>query len=353
MPSRPRDPQDLFEFFDIDDSPSRVFAPGRYKPSPKSLAPPRLEPISQTQAFAKRSTTLRLPALDQDGFRKRSTTLRLPALDPATFHTRTTLPRISAAQEEPSEEQPLQPEDPPEPSPADDLWLIAGPGRPGAQRPMGQPGPLTPRMRMHLVLLVLALLVLLGAQGFVSHLAGECVARGQPSCLALGLATDSQASSAPSTTSGAALPAIPDDLPDNVRSFITLALPYAVQAHQALGWPTSVLLAQWGLEHGWSVPDAQGYNWGNTEYAPGCPYAGSRFCYADTPAEGLREYIYTAQLNYYDGVRAAVAQGADATALALGESPWDAGHYGGADQPGSSLLAIMHNFNFYRFDVGG
>jgi hypothetical protein len=147
------------------------------------------------------------------------------------------------------------------------------------------------------------------------------------------------------------LTSVPPDLPANVRSFLQLALPYAVQAHQALGWQTSVILAQWGLEHGWYVPDSQGYNWGNTEYAPGCPYrVGSRFCYAATPAEGTREYIYTAQLRYYDGVRAAIPQGADATAVALGVSPWDEGHYTKTGQPGSSLLAILHDFNLYRFD---
>jgi hypothetical protein len=126
------------------------------------------------------------------------------------------------------------------------------------------------------------------------------------------------------TPSGGALgqPPVPADLPANVRAFVRLALPYALEAHAALGWQTSVILAQWGVEHGWHVPDAQGYNWGNTEYAPGCPKPG-RFCDAPTPAEGLREYLYTARLPFYDGVRAAVPRGADATAVALGESPWD------------------------------
>jgi hypothetical protein len=142
---------------------------------------------------------------------------------------------------------------------------------------------------------------------------------------------------------------VPADLPPNVRAFVRLALPYALQAHQSLGWQTSVLLAQWGLEHGWQVPDAQGYNWGNTEYAPGCPKPG-RFCYAPTPAEGLREYVYTARLPFYDGVRAAVPNGANAVAVALGVSPWDEGHYTADGYPGDSLLAIMRQFNLYRFD---
>jgi hypothetical protein len=38
--------------------------------------------------------------------------------------------------------------------------------------------------------------------------------------------------------------------------------------------------------------------------------------------------------------------------VALGQSPWDANHYTVTGMPGSSLLAILHDFNFYRLDVG-
>lgn len=156
--------------------------------------------------------------------------------------------------------------------------------------------------------------------------------------------------SAPVITAQVKLSTLPSNLPANVRAFLNLALPYAQQAHETLGWQTSVILAQWGLEHGWTVPDAQGYNWGNTTYAPSCPYkAGSRFCYAATPQEGLREYVYTAQLSYYNEVRAAVPGGADAVAVALGESPWDAGHYTVDGHPGDSLLAILHDLGFAQF----
>jgi hypothetical protein len=209
---------------------------------------------------------------------------------------------------------------------------------------------------------MLPLFVLLGAQSLLVHVASDCVGarmrQSQENCLARSLRFPTLANSvAISPTSKPAkpaappgLPAIPNDLPANVHNFVVIALPYAVQAHEELGWHTSVFLAQWGLEHGWHVPDAQGYNWGNTTYAPGCPYHGSRFCYANTPSEGLRQYVYTAHLHYYDGVRAASSRGPDATALALGKSPWDAGHYGGAEDPGSALLKIMKNFNLYRLD---
>src|SRR5689334_5068945 len=80
------------------------------------------------------------------------------------------------------------------------------------------------------------------------------------------LATWMKLSLAPTQTKPPSQPTVPPDLPPSVRLFIRLALPYALQAHQALRWQTSVILAQWGLEHGWYVPDAQGYNWGNTTY---------------------------------------------------------------------------------------
>src|SRR5579871_4452473 len=168
MPSRARDPQEPFGCFDPDAPPPRTTASGPSNLARKPFAPSRLEPISPTEAFRKRSTTLRLPAIDPEtlgkrsttarlpaidpeSFRKRSTTLRLPALDPASFHTHATLPRISAArQDELPEEAPLQP-----PSAVADLWLIAGPTRPGARGLLEQPRQLSPRLRVQLTLLVL------------------------------------------------------------------------------------------------------------------------------------------------------------------------------------------------------
>ncbi len=393
MSSRRRDPQDPYNPFFPDARipqrpPSHRAAPAQQRSSPQGLLsrtrtdslhrrsttaqPPALDPsesfrkrsttarlpaIELNESLRKRSTTARLPALDPSGnFRTGRTTLRLPAIDPADMpRSRLTMPRPRpAGQARPAEEH----------APSEtDLWLIAGSGRPGACSPKKQQMAFPFKMKVQLALLALALLLLLGAQSFIAHVAFDCMDaqahRNRQECLALsifpassGSATDD--SQAASTDDGATIPVIPDDLPGNVHDFVEIALPSAVKAHKQVGWPISVLLAQWGLEHGWHVPDAQGYNWGNTTYAPGCPYHdGSRFCYSDTPEEGLRVFLYGAQLSFYDGVREASTKGADAAAIALGESPWDAGHYGGADHPGSSLLSIMRNFNFYRFDVGG
>ena len=119
-----------------------------------------------------------------------------------------------------------------------------------------------------------------------------------------------------------------------------------------------MILAQWGLEQGWETPRFTGYNWGNCgavpdepsvpgTSAPGSPDA---FAYAPGPEDGLRIYLHVAHLDYYTAVAPAAQNGPDAAARALGESPWDAGHYTDHDDPGSSLVAIMQDFNLYQYD---
>jgi hypothetical protein len=141
--------------------------------------------------------------------------------------------------------------------------------------------------------------------------------------------------------------------------FIQFALPYAVSAHQQTGWPVSMLLAQWALEHGWTVPGFTGYNWGNVGALPGeptvasggAPGAPARFAYAPTPQDGVNYYVAVASLSFYNQVApAARSGGPNAAARALGASPWDAAHYTGDGDPGDSLITIMSDFNLYRYD---
>ena len=167
------------------------------------------------------------------------------------------------------------------------------------------------------------------------------------------------ASQAPLTT------VMPDPAPNGgsasgVRAFVKLVLPYARAAHAATGWPTSLILAQWGIEQGWHVPGYTGYNFGNCGAVPGEPLvpglkvAGSpaAFAYAPTPNDGLRIYVEVAHLGFYAAVAPAASGGVDAAARALGQSPWDAAHYTapGGD-PGSSLIAVLHAYNLYQYDT--
>ena len=143
------------------------------------------------------------------------------------------------------------------------------------------------------------------------------------------------------------------------NQFIQFALPYAESAHQQTGWPVSMILAQWALEHAWKVPGFTGYNWGNVGALPGVPQVASGgawgapayFSYAPTPQDGVNYYVAVAGLSYYSAVApAARSGGPNAAARALGASPWDAAHYTAVGSPGSSLIAIMQDFDLYRFD---
>jgi len=151
-----------------------------------------------------------------------------------------------------------------------------------------------------------------------------------------------------------------------VGAFICTALPFArlVQTRQMQQglphpWYVSVMLAQWGVEHGWSIPDYTGYNWGNSSAIPGFPSVGGlnvpgspgAFAYAYTPLQGVDIYTIFTKMSFYTGVWQNYPNGPVAQAKALGQSPWDAGHYQeGGGIPGQSLLNAMNNYNLYRFD---
>ncbi len=148
--------------------------------------------------------------------------------------------------------------------------------------------------------------------------------------------------------------------PANVKAFINYTLPYARKASAQTGWPVSVILAQWGLETGWRTKTYTGYNWGNCGAMPNQPTIGginkpgspAAFAYAYSPAQGLAEYVHVAHLGYYTKVaQAARTSGATAAARALGQSPWDWGHYTNRGDPGSSLISIMRVYNLYYYDT--
>lgn len=222
------------------------------------------------------------------------------------------------------------------------------------------------RSNIYIRLIILVFLVgLLILPGSLTKLAPACQGQAGPACFASvdftpqkGAARLPSSNALASRASPSKPPHLLTHLPAQITSFINLALPYALQAHRELGWPTSVILAQWGLEQGWHVPTYTGYNWGNVGPLPGVPTvpglsvpgSPSAFSYARTPVDGTRIYIMAARLPYYDRVFLAAPHGATATALALGCSPWDAGHYTNSGQPGSSLLAIMQRYHLSLFD---
>lgn len=128
----------------------------------------------------------------------------------------------------------------------------------------------------------------------------------------------------------------------------------AQQASGAIGWLPSVILAQWADETGYgeSLSSAEAHwNFAGVSIGGGVNH------FADETA-GLDAYIQTANLSYYDGVRA--ANGWQAQCVALGQSPWAASKYDGKDydagktlDPGVDLIAIVLQYNLTQYDPPG
>ncbi len=153
------------------------------------------------------------------------------------------------------------------------------------------------------------------------------------------------------SVSAAAKPGASSARVSGEAAFVAFALPYARTAHAATGWPVSVILAQWGLENGWQEPRFDGFNFGSVKYDQVCPTTTGGFCDDATAQDGLRDYLICAALPYYSGIAAAAKSGgATAAAVALGQSPWDAGAYTHDGHPGDDLLAIMTQFHLTQYD---
>jgi Mannosyl-glycoprotein endo-beta-N-acetylglucosaminidase len=126
-------------------------------------------------------------------------------------------------------------------------------------------------------------------------------------------------------------------------AFFAAALPFAQQAHVATNVETSVILAQWADETGYTWP-AQGNNPGNV----GNTAHGGMVNYPTVEA-GVQAYIETMLLGYYAAVRN--AQGWQAQCYRLGESPWAGGHYeAGGAPPGNDLVKIVNANNLTQYD---
>lgn len=142
-------------------------------------------------------------------------------------------------------------------------------------------------------------------------------------------------------------------------SFFTQYLQDAKNASAMTAFYTSVILAQWALETGYGGSRAfqQGNNYAGVSGAGGVTNFPSK-------AAGLSAYIQTADLGYYDGVRAVLGLGPKAQMIALGISPWAGDHYDNADwanqgspsgawnppNPGIDLINLYYQNNLIQFD---
>lgn len=128
----------------------------------------------------------------------------------------------------------------------------------------------------------------------------------------------------------------------NPQDFINDVLAYAQRGAQT-GLMVSVILAQWANETGWGSSPyfTDGHN------PAGISPGGVVAAYPSLDA-GVAAWIQTMDLPYYDAVRS--AQGRNAQAVALGESPWAGSHYDNGSGPGSMLIEIINENNLWTYD---
>jgi hypothetical protein len=115
--------------------------------------------------------------------------------------------------------------------------------------------------------------------------------------------------------------------------FVVKYRPYADTVSAGTGIDPFVLLAQWGIETGWGNQIYNANNLGNIRDAPGS------FAQLTTLDAFCQLAIATWHNGYYGGVLGVVGQ--EAQCIAIGNSPWDAGHYDNGGGAGSSLLAAL------------
>jgi len=131
-----------------------------------------------------------------------------------------------------------------------------------------------------------------------------------------------------------------------LTDFFNQYSPYIQSAASQSGVSSETIAAQWANESGYgkSKLAVDSHNLAGIKYSPHSTTAkripGSDFAAYDSYADFVTDYVRVLNLPYYDKVRAAGTDTQAAT-KALGESPWDAGHYNNGSGPGSKLFSIL------------
>ena len=118
--------------------------------------------------------------------------------------------------------------------------------------------------------------------------------------------------------------------------FRTLYLPEAAAVSHGTGIDPDVLLAQWGVETAWGASMFNACNLGNIRCLQSVPCVGGFAQFPD-----LGSFCLNCIAVWHNGMYGPVlaAKTPSAQLLAIGQSPWDAGHYNNGGGPGSSIVA--------------
>lgn len=126
-------------------------------------------------------------------------------------------------------------------------------------------------------------------------------------------------------------------------TFFDDALPLAQRASAGTGVLVSVILAQWADETTYGTSN----DW-TVKHNPGNVSPGGVVASYPTLDAGVNAWIVTMNDGTYNAVKR--AQTWQAQCLALGQSPWAAGHYDDGNGPGSALVAIVSSYQLYQYD---
>jgi hypothetical protein len=122
-------------------------------------------------------------------------------------------------------------------------------------------------------------------------------------------------------------------------AFVDRYLATAQQVVAGTGLDETTLLAQWALETAWGSVFAGTNNLGNIRCSP------TTFCNYPTLAVFAQAAVQTFHNGLYAGVLATAGKSIETQIAALGNSPWDAGHYG--NPPGSALIPFAQEIDMY------
>jgi len=132
-----------------------------------------------------------------------------------------------------------------------------------------------------------------------------------------------------------------------LQQFSTKYDPQITRANQALGMPKEAIAIQLGNEsgNGTSKRAINDNNLGGIKYSKYSKVAIKKadgFARYNSIDDFFTDYIRVMGLSYYADVRTAGKTGSvKDTLVALGKSPYDAGHYTDNGNPGSKLLAAI------------
>lgn len=150
--------------------------------------------------------------------------------------------------------------------------------------------------------------------------------------------------------------------------YVQQMLPWARRAAADTGLPVSVILAQWALETGWgrSYLATRHHSHAGIKYFPPHSIARGRaavagfhraFASYQDLQQFLADYRRVMMLRHYVEVRQVAAAShpsararAEAVALALGRSPWDAARYTRAGVQGQKLVDILVQHRLWEHD---